>query len=156
MVGVYIERCIRNGEIVPSQSQGHSKANERKNHNINVAKAVYTVATDYNEELGLTALALIDREVKIYTVKQSGGKIQLNDSFSFKQNFPDKVAVSSLQLGRYVTNGRPIIVMGSLHGDISILYIDLERSKEGKPMLLAKFNFHERGVKIEEDGDKDS
>jgi len=46
--------------------------------------------------------------------------------------------------------------MGSLHGDISILYIDLERSREDKPMLLAKFNFHERGVKIEEDGDKDS
>jgi len=46
--------------------------------------------------------------------------------------------------------------MGSLHGDISILYIDLERSKEGKPMLLAKFNFYERGVKIEEDGEKDS
>jgi len=54
------------------------------------------VATDYNEELGLTALALIDREVRIYSVKQSGGKIQLNDTFSFKQHFPDKVAVSSL------------------------------------------------------------
>jgi len=96
MVGVYIDRCIQNGEISPIQSQGNNKVNERKNHNINAAKAVFTVATDYNEELGLTALALIDREVRIYSVKQSGGKIQLNDTFSFKQHFPDKVAVSSL------------------------------------------------------------
>lgn len=46
--------------------------------------------------------------------------------------------------------------MGSLNGDICILYIDLERSPANKPMLLAKFNFHERGVKIEDEGDKDS
>ena len=69
MVGAYIGRCKKNGEISPDQSPNHNKVNVRKNHNINVAKAVYTVATDFSEELGLTALALIDKEVRIYHVK---------------------------------------------------------------------------------------
>jgi hypothetical protein len=99
MVAAYIEKCKQSGEISPDKSLLHNKGNERKNHNINVAKAVYTVATDFNEELGLTALALIDKEVRIYHVKQSGAKIQLSPAFSFYAKFPgDSVAVSSLQL----------------------------------------------------------
>jgi hypothetical protein len=36
---------------------------------INHTKAVYALAADFNEEIGLLAIALIDKEVKVYYVK---------------------------------------------------------------------------------------
>ena len=47
--------------------------------------------------------------------------------------------------------------MWSLHGDVAIYYIDVEKVKKKKPTLLKQFNYHERGMKIgTEDSDSDS
>ena len=54
------------------------------------------MACDYNEEVGLVAIALIEREVKIYHIKQSGAKISLIESFSFFAKFSSGEAVSCL------------------------------------------------------------
>ena len=45
------------------------KVTQRKMNAINRNKSVHVTACDYNEEFNLLALALIDREVKIYKVK---------------------------------------------------------------------------------------
>ena len=50
-------------------------------------KAVYVTASHYNEELGLLAIVLIDREVKIYYIKQNGSSMGLEEHFSFKTKF---------------------------------------------------------------------
>lgn len=50
-------------------------------------KAVHVTACNFNEKMGLLAMALIDREIKIYHIKQSGTKISLVESFSFKVHF---------------------------------------------------------------------
>ena len=51
-------------------------------------KSVYTTCATYNEEFGLLALALIDKEVKIYRVKQNGAKITFVEHISFYVKFP--------------------------------------------------------------------
>lgn len=92
-------------------------------------------------------LALIDRQVLIYYIKQNGTKIGLEEQFSFYVNFPNKGSVSSLSIEQYVTNGRPIICLGSQNGDIAIYYLDGKDSK-GKmcQRLIDQFNFFERGM----------
>lgn len=78
-------------------------------------KAVYCVAANYNEELGLLALALIDREIKIYKVKQNGTKISVVEYYSFKIMFGNKplCPVSSVHIENYVTNNKTILVFSS-------------------------------------------
>ena len=92
-------------------------------------------------------LALIDRQVLIYYLKQNGTRINLMEQFSFYVNFPNKGSVSSLSIEQYVTNGRPIICIGSQNGDIAIYYLDGKDSKGRMcPDLIDQFNFFERGV----------
>lgn len=69
MVSNYINKCKTNGDLPVEKLPPSTKTADRKGHQIASTKAVYTVAIDYNDELGLMALALIDKEVKIYTVK---------------------------------------------------------------------------------------
>ena len=76
------------------------------------------------EEVGVMGLALIDRQVLIYYLKQNGTRINLVEQFSFYVNFKDKASVSSLSIEQYVSNGRPIICLGSQSGDIAIYYLD--------------------------------
>ena len=69
------------------------------------------------------------------------------EAFSFYAKFPGKAAVSSLCLDHYVTDGRPIICIGSQLGDILIYYLDHVNSS-GKvcQKLIISFNFFERGI----------
>lgn len=111
-------------------------------------------ACDFNESIGLLCIALIDREVKIYHVKQNGTKISLVESFSFMVNFPSGGAASCLQIERFVTNGRPIVCMGSSNGDIAMYYLDDDKTRRdarGGPTMLSRFSFNDRGMKIETD-----
>ena len=118
---------------------------------IKTTKEIYTVAADFcqsnNGEKSLVALALIDEQILIYQLKQSGVKISMVESFSFYAKFPGKAAVSSLCLDHYVTDGRPIICIGSQLGDILIYYLDHVNSA-GKvcQKLMIGFNFFERGI----------
>ena len=101
----------------------------------------------------MLAIALIDREIKIYHVKQSGTKINLVESFSFSVTFPTGSAASCLQIERFVTNGRPIVCVGSAIGDIGIYYLDDDKEKRRKfgPTILQKFSFSDRGIKMDVD-----
>ena len=53
------------------------------NSSKNKTKKTYVMATAYNEEFGLLAIALIDHEVKIYYLKQNGPTIRLHEHCSF-------------------------------------------------------------------------
>ena len=117
---------------------------------------MHVTSCDFNEQIGLLAIALIDREVKIYHVKQSGTKISLVESFSFMVNFNTPAAASCIQIERYVTNGRPIICLGSTLGDIALYYLDDDKIKRDKrgPTCLTRFSFSDRGMKVDDDPDK--
>lgn len=124
-------------------------------------KEIHTIAADYCQsrkgDNSIVALALIDNQVLIYQVKQSGVKISMVESFSFYAKFQKQACIASLCLDHYVTDGRPIIVLGSQHGDIAIYYIDHVNS-QGKvcQKLIEQFNFFERGVnKLNTDSEDD-
>ena len=77
--------------------------------------------------------------------------------FSFYAKFPKQACISSLCLDHYVTDSRPIICVGSQHGDIAIYYVDHVNS-QGKvcQKLITQFNFFERGVnKINTDSENE-
>ena len=42
---------------------------KEKEKKIKTSKAVHVTACDWNEQIGLLAVALIDKEVKIYQIK---------------------------------------------------------------------------------------
>ena len=116
-------------EVNPVQSQKDK---------IKHTKAIYTVSADFAEDMeitgerdkvGVMGLALIDRQVLVYFLKQNGTKINLIEQFSFYVHFPNKGSVSSLSIERYVGNGRPIMCLGSQNGDIAIYYLDGKDSK---------------------------
>ncbi len=71
-------------------------------------------------------------------------------------HFASGAAASCLQIERFVTNGRPIICIGSALGDIAVYYLDddkARRAKRGGPTVLTRFSFVERGMKMD---DKDN
>jgi len=47
----------------------------QKKSKIKSNKAVYVTACNFNESIGLLAIALIDKEVKIYHIKHNGNKL---------------------------------------------------------------------------------
>ena len=102
----------------------------------------------------MLAIALIDKEVKIYNLKQSGTKISLVEQFSFIVHFSSDTAASFIYLERYVTNGRPIVCIGTFFGDIALYYLDddkLKREVRGGPTLLSKFHCSDYRFKTEID-----
>lgn len=124
LIDAYLKELKASGKlkIEPDQKKQKIDASRRKIQSH--TKAVHVLACDYNEDLELVALALIDREVKIYFVKQSGAKISLKESFSFYVKFPNGGAVACLHVDKFVTNNRPILSLGSLNGDIAVYFLD--------------------------------
>lgn len=133
---------VEKNNVVDCKNAGKKETNHKKL--IKTSKAVNVTACDYNEEIGMLAIALIDKEVKIYNLRQSGTKISLIEQFSFMVHFNSDAAASYIYLERYVTNGRPIICIGTFLGDIALYYLDdekLKREVKGGPTLLSKFHF---------------
>jgi hypothetical protein len=80
----------------------------------------------------------------------------MRESFSFHAKFPNGGAVASLHIDKFVTNGRPIICLGSLNGDIAVYYLDSDpRYPDKLPQLLKQFNFLDRGAKFDPSSDSD-
>lgn len=87
----------------------------------------------YNEELGLLALSLIDKEIQIYRIKQNGSKVQ----FVPHSSFDAKYYTTCMYMERCVADSRPILCMGSNTGEIQIYYLhepatDQKKSQDGK------------------------
>jgi len=68
---------------------------------------------DYNEELGYVAVALVDREVNVFKAKQMGNKTLFVTVFSFRATLPSNSTISSINIEKYMTNGRPILVLAT-------------------------------------------
>lgn len=153
MIDHYIKRLKATGKLKVEPDQRKPKIDQSRRKLLNHTKAVYALHADYNEEFGLLAIALIDREVKVYFVKQSGAKISLREFYSFYAKFPNGEAVSCLHIEKFVTNGRPIICLGSLCGNIAVYYLDATDAKgiNKRPQLLKQFNFNDRCAKFETD-----
>jgi hypothetical protein len=118
MISKYIDKLKARGELAPNtevskQPSTLQKLELNKKIAIKSTKAVNVTACGFSDSVGLLALALIDKEVKIYKLKQNGSKIGIEEVFSFYVSFQSGGAVSCLQIERYITNGRPIICMGS-------------------------------------------
>ena len=116
--------------MIGSKSKAFNEANQRKQMKSMQTKAVYAMCCAFSEELGLLALSLIDREIKIYRIKQNGAKI----SFIEHMSFHAKYIITCICISRCASNSRPILCMGSKSGDIQIYYIDessLYKNKDG-------------------------
>lgn len=70
--------------------------------------------------MNILAIGLIDKEIKLYQLKQNGAKTLFMDYLSFSVKF----LVTCLHIEQYVVNSRPILCLGSAQGDIAIYYID--------------------------------
>lgn len=72
--------------------------------------------------------------------------------------FPSGGPATCLQIERYVTNGRPIVLLGSALGDIAMYYLDDDKTKResrGGPTILTRFAFADRGKKLIREADAD-
>lgn len=58
----------------------------RKNK-IKHTKKVYSVCADFHSGLNILALSLIDKEVKLYKLKQNGARVIFMELFSFHLRF---------------------------------------------------------------------
>jgi hypothetical protein len=83
-------------------------------------KSVYALCATYHEELAMLALSLIDKEIKVYKIKQMGKKVSFLDYLSFHV----KNTVTSCCIERSVQNSRPMLCMGCKSGEIMIYYLD--------------------------------
>ena len=75
---------------------------------------MYAMCACFNKELSLLALSLIDREIKVYKVKQNGAKI----SFQNHLSFISKHINTCMAIERCVSNSRPILCLASKKADI--------------------------------------
>lgn len=92
---------------------------QRKNK-VQATKKVYSVCAYYHQALNILAVSLIDKEIKLYKMRQNGAKLLFMELFSFSV----KQIVTCLHIEQFVVNGRAILCLGQINGDISIYYID--------------------------------
>ena len=92
------------------------------------------MCTYFHQTLNILAISLIDKEIKLYKLRQNGAKLIFMDYFSFSV----KNIVTCLHLEQFVVNGRPILCLGKVNGDISIYYIDVPVS-DCKPITRCHF-----------------
>ena len=153
------QRDIANNEVITYVKVKDSSKNYQ-NRKLKETKEINTVSADFCQsksgDMQYVCLALIDQQILVYQLKQSGKKISMlevgamnSKSYSFYVKFPGKACVTALCCDNYVTDGRPIICLGSEFSDIAIYYLDhVANPKDGKigQKLLASFNFFERGI----------
>lgn len=87
---------------------------------VQTTKRVYSVCAYFHQTLNILAISLIDKEVKLYKLRQNGAKLLFMELFSFSV----KQIVTCLHIEQFVVNGRAILCLGQINGDISIYYID--------------------------------
>ena len=108
-----------------------------------VNKQINCTALDFNKELGLLAISLIDKEIKIYQFKESttGKTLELVEFKSFFLKFQAPATCLSIQ--KYAKNSRPILCIGSNLGDVGVYYLDSESSE---PQQVLRFNFIDKNL----------
>ena len=92
-------------------------------------------------------IALIDKEVKIYRVKENGNRINLEHRFSFYI----KNIATYMEITRYIVNDKLILIVGTDVHKIEIYYIDEKPLIEEAFQKKQKFNTREydyRNTKI--------
>jgi hypothetical protein len=70
--------------------------------------------------MGIFAISLIDKELKVYKIKQHGTRLQFLELYNFKT----KHTVSCLHIDRYATDRRAILCIGTHKGEIFVYYLD--------------------------------
>jgi hypothetical protein len=111
---------------ISSKEEKYPGDQMRKNK-VSTTKKVYSVCASYHQGLNILAISLIDREIKLYKLRQNGAKLMFMDYFSFFA----KHIVTCLHIEQYVVNSRPILCLGKANGDISIFYIDEPATSTG-------------------------
>ena len=119
-------------------------------------KNVSCVAADFlqgsDPKNSYFCLSLIDKQILVYYIKQTGSRYQLEELFSFYVKLPTRIGlITTLSLARNAQNFRPILCLGSDQGDIFVYYLDYVNPKTDKPepLLKSKFNFFTQKLSIE-------
>jgi hypothetical protein len=153
-----IKKEMQKDEVTFEINQTTSQQLEQKKRaKIKANKEVYCVSVDYHEELQYVAVALVDREVYIYKAKQAGNKVGFHTIFSFRANIPNGATISTISVEKYVTNGKPILILGTFSGDVLIYWLTIDPEFEfltekqklaerKEPKLFKKFNFFDKNL----------
>lgn len=81
---------------------------QNRKNKIKHTKEVYSVCACFHEELQILAISLIDKDIKIYKIKQNGTKLSIYEAYSFIAKF----LVSCMHIEQYSVNGRVILCLG--------------------------------------------
>lgn len=130
MIAKYVEKLRKEEKKNPEyhlkkgkqmdQKLSHEREIYQKKLQQMQTKSVYAICATFSEELGLLALALIDKEIKLYKIKQNGSKINFVEYFSFHARY----YTTCMAIANNVENSRPILCMGSMSGKMQIYYLD--------------------------------
>ncbi|MFO0118330.1 MAG: hypothetical protein ACK521_12225 [bacterium] len=77
--------------------------------------------------------------------------------FSFRANIPNGATISTINIEKYVTNGKPILILGTFQGDVLIYWLNIDPEFENltdkqkleqrkEPKLFKKFNFFDKNL----------
>ena len=81
---------------------------------------IHVSSTCFDKKTKTLVIALIDKEVKIYRVKENGSRINLEHRFSFYI----KNIATYMEITRYIVNDKLILIVGTDVHKIEIYYID--------------------------------
>ena len=97
------------------------KADKKKEQNLaKQTKKIHCSFAWFHKETKTLVIALIDKEVKVYKIKENGSRITVEYRFSFYV----KHTVTYLEIEKYIVNDMIILIAGTEDGKIEIYYID--------------------------------
>lgn len=108
-------------EYIPFE-YGHQNYTDpvTKNKKKSNFKKIHVSFTCFDKITKTLVVALIDKEVKIYRVKENGSRISLEHRFSFYV----KNIVTYMEITRFIVNDYLILIVGTNCGKVEIYYID--------------------------------
>ena len=83
-------------------------------------KKIHCSFACFHKETKTLVIALIDKEIKVYRIKENGSRITVEPRFSFYV----KHTVTYLEIEKYIVNDKIILIAGTEVGKIEIYYID--------------------------------
>lgn len=108
-----------------------AKAEKKKAENLaRQTKKIHVSCACFDKETKKLVLSLVDCEIRVYTVKENGKRIKLEDK---PLSFKSKDIVTYMEITKFVVNDRQILILGTDVGTVEIYYLDEAAPKPVNP-----------------------
>lgn len=105
-----------------SKNSIRAKAEKKKEEKLaKQTKKIHVSYACFDKLTKKLCIALVDCEIRIYTIKESGKRIKLEEN---PLSFRSKDIVTYMEISRFVVNDRLILIAGTDIGTIEIYYLD--------------------------------